>query len=122
MKLGVMLLSANNVYVSHHGHLPKRPAFDKTFITDIIKGQRVLCSYETLQSLPKSIISAAKYFTIDTNAEYDINFGVSTFKDAPVDILFIVRNNDTMNGKKFRLEDYELMLKPTNEFEIWRKK
>ncbi len=120
MTLGVMLLSSNNVYVSNTGALPKRPRWDKTFITDLIRGQRVLCSAETLKTLPSSILGAG-YFTTDPTNEYDVNFGVATFKTAPVDLLFIVRSNAEMEGKIFRLDDYTLIHRPSPSFEIYRR-
>ena len=120
MKLGIILLSQNNIYVSEAGALPKRPRFDKTLITDIIRGQRVLCSAKTLKTLPASILGAG-YFTTDVNNDYDINFGIETFKSAPVDMLFVVRSNTEMEGKEFRLDDYTLIFKPTKSFEIYRK-
>ena len=120
MTLGVVLLSANDVYVSNTGELPKRPRFDKTFITDLIKGQRVLCSAKTLKTLPQSILGAG-YFTIDPSNEYDINFGIDTFKSAPVDMLFVVRSGGELEGKKFRLDEYTLIHKPSQSFEIYTK-
>lgn len=121
MKLGIMLLSSNNVYISAEGNLPKRPRWDKTFITDLVKGQRVLCSAQTLKTLPASILGAG-YFTTDPDNDYDINFGVSTFATSPVDMLFVVRSSGDMEGKQFRLEDYVLIHRPSTSFEIWRAK
>lgn len=121
MTTGVMLLSRNNVYLSNEGQLPKRPRWDKTFITDLIKGQRVLCSPETLKTLPASILGAG-YFTTDPTNDYDINFGVATFSSAPVDMLFVVRSSSELEGKKFRLDDYVLIHRASPSFEIWRAK
>lgn len=120
MKLGVLLLSKNNVYIGEDGNLPTRPRFDKTLITDIIKGQRVLCSIKTLRSLPPSILEAG-YFTTDPTKDYDINFGISTLKEAPVDMLMIIRSTDTLDGTEFRLDNYELIFKPTKSFELYRR-
>jgi len=116
-----MLLSKNNVYISNEGNLPKRPRWDKTFITDLIRGQRVLCSANTLKSLPASILGAG-YFTTDPTNDYDINFGVATFSSAPVDMLFVVRSGQEMSGKQFRLDDYVLIHRPSPSFEIYRRK
>ena len=120
MTLGIMLLSKNDVYVSEAGALPKRPRWDKTFITDLIRGQRVLCSAKTLKCLPQSILGAG-YFTTDPTNDYDINFGVDTFRAAPVDMLFVVRSGQEMNGKQFRLDDYALIHRVSPSFEIYRR-
>jgi len=120
MTVGVVLLSKNNVYVSNEGQLPKRPRWDKTFITDLIRGQRVLCSAATLKTLPQSILGAG-YFTTDATNDYDINFGIDTFKSAPVDMLFVVRSGSELEGKQFRLEGYVLIHRPSSSFEIYRR-
>ena len=120
MTVGIMLLSSNDVYVSSTGALPKRPRWDKTFLTDLIQGQRILCSAETLKTLPESVLKKG-YFTTDPTNDYDINFGIKTFNTAPVDMLFVVRSNSEMEGKKFRLDDYTLILKPTKSFEIYKR-
>jgi len=113
MTLGVVLLSKNNKYIGEQGQLPARPSWDKDFITRLIKGKRVLCSKETLNSLPKSILKSA-YFTTSCEAEYDINFGIDTFKQKP-DLLIVVRSNDDLDGGyEFRLSGYELLVKRQN--------
>ena len=115
-----MLLSKNNVYISNEGNLAKRPRWDKTFITDLIRGQRVLCSAKTLKTLPTSILGAG-YFTTDPTNDYDINFGVETFSSAPVDMLIVVRSGQEMEGKKFRLDEYSLIHRPSPSMELYRR-
>jgi len=121
MTLGIVLLSTNDVYVSEAGALPKRPRWDKTFITDLIRGQRVLCSAKTLKTLPQSILGAG-YFTTDPTNEFDVNFGIDTFRSAPVDMLMVVRGGQEMEGKQFKLDAYELILKPSKSFELYKRK
>lgn len=119
MKIGILLLNKNDMYLTKDGRLPTAPKWDKTFLKDLIKGKRVLCSFNTLKDLPKSILDCA-YFTTNENLDYDVNFGISTFKNK-VDLLFIVRSEDTFNdGKKFNLSDYSLKLKK-GDLEIWTK-
>jgi len=119
MKIGILLLNKNDVYITEEGVLPKRPSWDKRFLLDLIKGQRVVCSKETLKTLPKSIIDTA-YFTTNTSLDYDINFGISTFIDA-VDLLFVVRSNGEEKGKVFNLSNYNKILN-RGGLEIWKNK
>ena len=117
MTIGLMLLSSDGFYIDNLGKLPKRPSWDKEFITKLIKGKRVLCSKATLDTLPKSILDAA-YFTTNPDVEYDINFGIDTFKIKP-DLLIVTRSNHELGqGKLFRLSDYNLVLN-RNGLEIY---
>ena len=113
MTIGTVLLSKDNFYIGTKGELPARPDWDKDFITNLIKGRKVLCSKNTLVDLPKSILDSA-YFTTNPTLEHDINFGISSFKYKP-DILIVVRSNENLNaGKLFRLNDYTLIHCSTN--------
>lgn len=117
MTVGSVLLSKDGFYVGSKGELPKRPNWDKTFIIELIRGKKVLCSKNTLVDLPKSILDSA-YFTTNPNAEYDINFGISSFRYKP-DLLIVVRSTELLNtGKKFRLQGYNAIYKST-EMEVY---
>jgi len=106
MTIGLVLLSADGFYLSEFGTLPRRPLWDKEFITKVIKGKRVLCSYTTLATLPKSMLSIAQ-FTTDTKAEYDVNFGIDTFKVKP-DLLIVSRSIKNLHrGKRFDLSEFD---------------
>ena len=117
MKLGILLLNQKNVYLTATGLPESRPRWDKEFLTNLVDGMKVTCSKETLVKLPKSITDKC-YIT--TGLDYDINLGISTFKDK-VDLLIIVRTRGEEDGKQFRLDDYKLILKK-GELEIWKAK
>jgi len=76
---------------------------------------RVTCSRETLADLPKSITDKC-YIT--TGLDYDINLGISTFKDK-VDLLIVIRTRGGEDGKQFKLDGYKLILKK-GELELWK--
>ena len=118
MKVGIILLSLNGLYVSSDGMLPRRPKFDKELLLGIIKDKKVLCSPNTLAGLPKSILDSA-YFTTNVNADYDINFGIDTFKTARPDMLIVVRSGHSLDeGKKFDLTGFKQLVSQAN-LEIW---
>jgi hypothetical protein len=117
MKIGILLLNKKNVYLTKSLDLPKRPRWDKDFLTNLISGQKVVCSENTLKLLPKSLLKVA-YFTTNINCNYDINFGIDTFKDI-VDLLFIVRSQGEEDGKVFRLDNYTKIL-DKGGLEIWK--
>jgi len=119
MKLGILLLNKNNVYLTEDGKLPKRPRWDKRFLLDLIEGQKVVCSKETLKTLPKSITDNA-YFTTNPELDYDINFGIDTFHNN-VDLLLIIRSLGTENGRIFNLNKYKLILNKGG-LELWKLK
>lgn len=114
MTVGIILLSSNNYYIDENGMLPKRPKWDKQLLLGIIKNKRVLCSSNVLNTLPKSILDSA-YFTTNPNADYDINFGIDTFRSARPDLLIVVRSSSSLeNGKKFDLSNFQQLVATTN--------
>lgn len=118
MTQGIVLLSQDGFYLGELGQLPTRPAWDKEFITMLIKGKRVLCSQNTLKDLPKSLLSVA-YFTVDPKMDYDINFGIDTFKTGKPDQLIVVRSKqDLVAGKEFDLTGWTPVYK-SKEMEIY---
>jgi hypothetical protein len=118
MTQGIVLLSKDSFYLTNSGELPLRPTWDKQFITELIRGKVVLCSFATLRSLPSSMFAVAS-FTTDVNAKYDINFGIDTFKTARPDQLLVVRSlKDMGDGKKFNLRNWHNIYK-SKELEIY---
>ena len=118
MTQGIVLLSHDGFYLGNDNQLPNRPSWDKEFITMLIAGKRVLCSNATLKSLPKSMLDIA-YFTTSPVADYDINFGIDTFKTAKPDQLIVVRSKYNLNeGKAFNLDGWKLTYK-SKDLEIY---
>lgn len=118
MTQGIVLLSQDGFYLGELGQLPTRPVWDKEFITMLIKGKRVLCSQNTLKDLPKSLLSVA-YFTVDPKMDYDINFGIDTFKTGKPDQLIVVRSKqDLVAGKEFNLDGWTAVYK-SKDLEIY---
>lgn len=122
MTEGIILLSQNNCYVDKNGNLPKRPHFDKEFLLGVVKNKKVLCSKNTLATLPKSVLQAAAYITTDPKDSWEVNLGIETFQ-VPPDTLYVVRSNEliTKGGLEFRFDSsYEKILHLAN-FEIYRR-
>lgn len=118
MTQGIILLSQDGFYSNAMGRLPERPSWDKDFITELIRGKTVLCSYNTLKDLPKSMFNIAS-FTTNVNATYDINFGIDTFKTAKPDQLIVVRSKETIIvGKHYKLDSWKSIYK-SKDLEIY---
>lgn len=118
MTQGIVLLSADGYYLGANGELPARPSWDKEFLTMLIKNQRVLCSPNTLKTLPKSMLNVA-YFTINPSMDYDINFGIETFRSAKPQQLIVVRGKESLgSGKLFKLDGWTLVYK-SKDLEIY---
>jgi len=118
MTQGIVLLSQDDFYLSTSGELPLRPVWDKELLLNLIRGKVVLCSFTTLKSLPSSMFTIAS-FTTDTKANYDINFGIDTFKTARPDQLIVIRSKQELkDGKKFNLRDWKAIFK-SKELELY---
>lgn len=118
MTQGILLLSKDGFYANVVGKLPERPIGDKDFITELIRGKTVLCSYNTLKELPNSMFAIAS-FTTNINANYDINFGIETFRTARPDQLIVIRSKETMIiGKQYNLKDWKLIFS-SKDFEMY---
>ena len=119
MKVGIILLSQDNMYVDNHGRLPKRPDFDKELLVALVKGQKFTCSENTFNDLPDSIMKNA-YYT--AGRDYDVNLGIKTFKWDKPHLLLVTRSPQYLNsGKHFSLEGYNRYFdSPT--LEIWIRK
>ena len=117
MKVGIMLLSQDNMYVDKNGKLPKRPKFDKELLTALVKGQMFTCSENTFEDLPDSILKNAFY---TRGRDYDINLGVATFRNAP-HLLIVTRSEEYLQGgKHFSLKGYKRYFEG-NGLELWIK-
>jgi len=124
MRIGTILLSQDNYYLSGDGNLPERYSWDKPFITTMAKDKIILASENTAKMIPPSIRKVCKSITTDINDDWDVNYGIKTFNE-DMDMFFIVRSPEYLKeGKYFdinRIKDkYNLLLK-LNEIEIWIK-
>lgn len=118
MKIGMVLLDEKNNYVYNDGKLPGRPAFDKTLLLDMAKGRKILCSKNTLLNLPLSILEIGIFIT-DPNEDYDLNWGIDTFKEIP-ELLMVTRGKYMGKpGKVFRMDNYRLIYKDKGGLELW---
>ncbi len=126
MKVSVVLLSADGNYVSENGELPVRPEWDKRMITQLVTNKRVLCSPNTLKTLPKSIlgvVSRIETYSYDNN--WDVNFGISTFKQGDADLFIVIKSKGSMEGKRFSRKFLKLTyhnILDIEELELWMKK
>jgi len=119
MKVGIILLSQDNMYVDNHGRLPKRPDFDKELLVALVNGQEYVCGRGTEKSLPKSITENAKFCNAD---DYDINLGIITLHTNPPHMLIVTRSQEYIHtGKHFSLEGYNRYF-DCSTLEIWIKK
>lgn len=102
--IGIVLISTDGYYVGPNGELPKRPWFDKGLLLALCKGMNVLCSPNTKNDLPNSVIKVAN--TVNSPIwQADVNLGISTFRSTPPDIMLVVRGTDNLNkGKKFDMQ------------------
>lgn len=97
--IGVVLLSKDNYYIKDW-RLPSRPKGDKSFITELARGKKVLMSENTLKDMPKSILDICT--VTEDPLDYDINFWIASFKYKP-DMFIVIRSLDDLNGwSKFR--------------------
>ncbi len=114
MKVGIILLSQNDMYVDSEGNLPTRPDFDKELLVALCKGQKFTCGTNTIWTLPPSIMDNAYY---DRN--YDINLGIITLVQDPPHLLLVSRSDDYMiDGKSFSLKSYKRYFE-SEYFELW---
>ena len=120
---GIVLLSPDGYYVNSRGGLPARPTWDKTFLLWKVKNKRVLCSENTKNTLPNSLIKAAKSISTNPADPWDINLGIDTFKHVP-DVFYLCKGPlDMMDrkGKKLRMDflDNHNMVLDTTELSIY---
>ncbi len=109
IKIGIILISKDGYYVGDKGQLPKRPSFDKELITYLATNEVVLCSENTFKDIPPSIRKVVKDLTTDKDADWTVNFGISTFKEK-CDIFYIIHSNENLdNGKYFNIDRLKKM-------------
>lgn len=131
MQVGICLVSKDGYYLREDGSLPIRPSWDKKFLVDLVTGMTTICSQNTFNTLPPSIVETQPYIYIpyeDFRLELpyqDINLGIATFKEEP-ELMFIVRSKYEANGGKLlRLDNYTKIIdftKDDGDFEIWKLK
>lgn len=125
MIVGIVLLAQDDCYVGPNGELPERPAFDKKFITQLAKGRNIVCSENTAKVLPNSIKRVANDVTQKNQCQStDVNFGISTFRSTPPDMMIIIRSpqETIIGGKEFdftELENEYILVYCNTEIEIW---
>ncbi|HMS90634.1 MAG TPA: dihydrofolate reductase [Candidatus Absconditabacterales bacterium] len=116
--ISVVLISNDGYYIGKNGELPKRFSGDKEFITNLVKDRIVLMSEKTLEDLPESIKKVTKKITTNIEDDYEINFGIGTFKRFS-DLFIIIQSNENLNGgKEFYMnsidENYNLIMNMNN--------
>lgn len=102
MTISTVLLSQDNYYLWPNWELPKRFKGDKEFITALSKWKRVLMSPNTYKDMPKSILNNC---TPVFEWEYDINFGIASFKELS-DVFIVIRSKECLWGWKAFKKDY----------------
>ena len=116
MIIGTILLSQNDCFVDDRKNLPQgRPQWDKELLKTYVSLNTI--SREGYKLLPPSIQAVAKV----TRKEPELAITIQEL-DALPDILYVVRSSRmTHGGKKFRLDNYEPILKELR-FEVWKRK
>lgn len=124
MKIGTIIISNDNYYVSDNGKLPKRPSWDKKYITNLASNKVVLCSESTYKTIPPSIKKVAKKFTTNVNDSWEINFGIKTFNEE-MDCFIIIKSSENLNSGKYfdksRIKKYMKKTIDLPDFEMWIK-
>lgn len=113
MKVGTILLSKNNKYLSASGLLPKRPKYDKQLLTELLayNGKVSSCGYNLLPNSIKALV------TIDNN-----NYTPITIKElATCELLIVSKSKEKIkDGKTFRLKNFNRLIK-TKKVDLWIK-
>ncbi len=114
MLIGTVLLSQDGMYIDDRKQLPYRPNWDKQWLKILVSLNTITKSgYDTL---PPSIQAVAKV----THSEPTLAITIPEL-DALPDILYVVRSSRMAHkGKKFRLDNYEAILKE-QRFEIYQR-
>ena len=112
--VSTILLTQDNCYLCD-GELPHRPQFDKQFLSALIEGE--IISEEAAKLLPKSMTD--KVLDITNEIEPTIPITIKEI-DGLTDILIVVRSNMSCNGKKFRFDNFDRILR-TGGIEIWKR-
>ena len=112
MKVGTILLTRSNKYVSAEGNLPKRPKFDKALLEELLASEGSVSSVG-YDMLPPSI-QRRVIVTEDTEC------APVTIKElSKSDLLIVSRSQDDFeNGKEFRLDNFKCLVKD-RRVELW---
>jgi hypothetical protein len=103
-KVGVVLISKDGFYLGEKGQLPSRPSFDKEFITYLATDKKILCSENTITTIPPSIKKVCTGLTTDINSDWEVNFGINTFKEKCDYFIIIISSENLGGGKKFNID------------------
>ena len=120
MSIGIVLISSDGYYLGPDGQLPARHAWDKSFLTSLAKGQDILCSPNTANTLPPSIVKVASSIHIEPREPHTLNFGISSFTTEPKLFILVKAHEQLGGGKKFRrfFASYYNLLS-NEDIEIW---
>jgi len=109
MKVGIVLLTHDNVYSVGTDELPVRPAGDKEILQYLVdRCDGFVCSLNTQAKLPSE--------WLEKPFKDELNLGIKTFETNPPDLLLINRSSDTRDGKKLRLDGWK-----KTTLEVWIK-
>ena len=116
MITSTILLTSDNFYVNEHGELPARPAHDKDLLKRLCQDQCV--SDEGYNMLPPSIKSVVKFA-----GTHEPTIGITKPEIAALsDLLLVSHSNERiMRGKKFRLDNFYLLV-PGKRVSIYARK
>lgn len=115
MRVGTILLTKSNKYVDAEGNLPKRPKFDKTLLSEILKISKRVSSVG-YDMLPPSIQRHVVVTGDDANTDYT---PVTIKELAKAELLIVSRSpEDFENGKEFRLDNFKCLVKD-RKVELW---
>lgn len=107
--VGTILLTQNDIYVKEDGSLPSRPKFDKNLLANLAKSNFV--SQVGYDLLPKSI-----QHLVMVNDNYTYPITIEELNKCR--ILIVSRSRETAIGKKFRFDNFKLLVKG-RKVEIW---
>ena len=117
MKVGILLLSIDDVYLDCNGNLPRRPRFDKELLLGLTRGHKIVAGPNTMRALPDSVLGHAE--VVAWEEDYDVNLGIVTMSVNPPHLLIVVRNRTKLRcGKKFDLTPYDSVFKSLH-LELW---
>jgi len=115
MKVALILLTPNNVYVSDDGKLPKRPAFDKALLASVVSGEKVSpLGFDTLPPSMQEVIAQGP-------SQGGNTFPITIPEIDTAKLLIISRSNEEMEGKVFRMDNFKRLVKQ-DQLELWIRK
>ena len=115
MTISTILLDINNRYVDDEGNLPNRTSWDKKWLAALVEKSTV--SKEGFNMLPLGMQKT----TSITHGEPELPITIPEINGL-TDILIVIRSYIPLTkGKKFRLDNFELIGK-SGQIELWKKK